>query len=143
MARKRLSFFIIIFIVALVLRLPSLFEPYWYGDENIYLVMGQALRKGLVFYKEIHDNKPPLLYLLAALAGNVFSFRFILLLWHLATIYFFFKLSHLLFKKEKIAFILTLIFTVFSTIPLVFFSLLLFFLKYRQVLILPPLFFSF
>lgn len=128
MAKKKLNlshtnpvvrgFLIIIFITAIIFRLPSLFEPYWYGDENIYLVMGQALRKGLVFYKEIHDNKPPLLYLLAALTGNVFSFRLLLLVWHLLTIYLFWKLCLLLFKKEKIVFILTLVFTIFSTIPL-------------------------
>src|SRR3989344_3742093 len=57
-------------VFSVVLRITSWFEPYWYGDEGIYLVLGQALRRGLVFYRDIHDNKPPLLYLLAAVAGG-------------------------------------------------------------------------
>ena len=35
-----------VFLVVVVLRIPSLFEPYSYGDEGIYLVLGQGLRKG-------------------------------------------------------------------------------------------------
>ncbi len=54
----------------LVLFLPSLFEPYYYGDECTYLTLGQAFNRGLVFYRDIHDNKPPLLYLTAALTGG-------------------------------------------------------------------------
>lgn len=51
----------------LLLRIPSFFEPYWYGDEGIYLVLGQMLRRGAVLYRDIWDNKPPLLYLLYSL----------------------------------------------------------------------------
>nr|MBP9700191.1 hypothetical protein [Candidatus Woesebacteria bacterium] len=69
-----------------LLRLPSLLEPYWYGDEGIYLTLGIGIRKGLTLYKEIHDNKPPLLYFLAALSGSVFWFRFLLIAWHSASI---------------------------------------------------------
>jgi hypothetical protein len=29
-----------------VLKLPSFFEPYWYGDEAIYLTIVNALRDG-------------------------------------------------------------------------------------------------
>lgn len=118
MVFKRLNCLIIVFILALLLRVPSLFEPYWYGDENIYLVMGQALRKGLVFYKDIHDNKPPFLYLLASLSGTVFYFRLLLLIWSLASLYLFFEISRLIFKKRKIGFFLTLLFMIISTIPL-------------------------
>jgi len=46
-----------------------------YADEDIYLTLGQGLKKGLVFYRDIHDNKPPLLYVMAAVAGNVKVFR--------------------------------------------------------------------
>ncbi|MCL4397852.1 hypothetical protein M1403_02365 [Patescibacteria group bacterium] len=53
--------------IVLLLRLPSLFEPYWYGDEGIYLALGQAMRRGAVLYRDIWDNKPPLLYMIYAI----------------------------------------------------------------------------
>src|SRR4030042_5887874 len=108
-----------IFVLIFFLRLPSLFTPYSYGDEGIYLTLGEAARRGLVFYRDIYDNKPPLLYLLAAVSGSLFWFRFLLLGWNLVTIYLFFKLAQLLFlKKENLIKIATLIFAVLSSIPL-------------------------
>ena len=106
--------------LVLVLRIPSLFEPYWYGDEGIYLTLGLAFKKGLIFYRDIHDNKPPLLYLLAAGAGNVAWFRAILLNWMLATTILFWQLLNRLFpKQEKLARISTLTFVILSSIPLI------------------------
>jgi len=103
-----------------LLRLPSLFEPYWYGDESIYLALGQAIKKGLLLYRDIHDNKPPLLYLLAALAGNVFWFRTILLGWMMITLVLFAQLSQKLFpKKKNLTTIALLTFTLLSSIPLI------------------------
>src|SRR3990167_6055899 len=61
---------LIILGVVVFLRVPSLFEPYWYGDEGIYLTIGRAMRGGMELYKEVHDNKPPLLYVVAAIAGG-------------------------------------------------------------------------
>lgn len=58
---------IFILIITLLLRLPSLFEPYWYGDEGIYLAIGQAIQRGAVLYRDIWDNKPPLLYMIYAI----------------------------------------------------------------------------
>ncbi len=77
-SKHYLIFALILFSIFLF-RLPSLYEPFWYGDEGIYLVLGQAVRKGLVLYRDIHDNKPPLLYWLAAVSENLFWFKFILL----------------------------------------------------------------
>jgi len=88
-------------LLMVALRIPSLFEPYWYGDEGIYLVLGQALRKGLVFYRDIHDNKPPLLYILAAIAGNVFYFRLLLMVWSVVALGVFFRLMQRLLPKNK------------------------------------------
>ncbi len=106
--------------LVVLLRIPSLFEPYWYGDEGIYLTLGLAIKKGLVLYRDIHDNKPPLLYLLAALAGNVAWFRAILLNWMLISTIFFWKLINYLFpKQEKLAKISLLFFTILSSIPLI------------------------
>ena len=94
---------VLILLLTIILRIPSLFEPYWYGDEGIYLALGQAVRKGLVLYRDIHDNKPPLLYLIAALAGNVFYFRLILMIWFGVAVGVFFRLMQVLFPKNKAA----------------------------------------
>jgi hypothetical protein len=90
---KRHETILLLIILSVLLRLPSLFEPYWYGDEGIYLTLGQALRKGLVWYRDIHDNKPPLLYLLAAITGTVFWFRLLLMFWFGAAVAVFYRLS--------------------------------------------------
>ncbi|MDD4027136.1 MAG: hypothetical protein PHO75_03015 [Candidatus Shapirobacteria bacterium] len=109
-------YWIIISLVFLVLRIPSLFEPYWYGDEAIYLALGQGIRKGLTLYSQIHDNKPPSLYYLAAFSQTVFGFRLLLLFFMIPTIYFFNRLSHffLSLRASKIA---TFIFLVLTSIP--------------------------
>lgn len=102
-----------------ILRIPSFFEPYYYGDEMVYLTLGQGVRQGLTLYKDIHDNKPPLLYLTAAIAGNLFWFKVILAFWSLITIIFFYKLAKLLFKNsEKAQKLSTLLFGLLTTLPL-------------------------
>ena len=107
-----------LFFLVFLLRLPSLFEPYWYGDEGIYLTIGQGLRQGLVLYRDIYDNKPPLIYLLAALSGSLFWFRFILLVWSVITVAFFGKLAKTFFSKnEKLSFLLTAFFAVLTSLP--------------------------
>jgi len=109
---------IVLGFLILVLRFPSLFEPCWYGDEGIYLTLGQGVRQGQILYRDIHDNKPPLLYLLAAVAGNVFWFRFILLLWMLVTTFLFFKLVEEFFPKKKwLQSLLTITFVILTSIP--------------------------
>lgn len=105
-------------VVVLILRIPSFFEPYSYGDEMIYLTLGEAVRRGIPLYKAIHDNKPPLLYLTAAIAGNLFWFKAILTFWHAISVYLFWKLSEVIFKKTKSQQIVTILFTIFTTIPL-------------------------
>lgn len=105
--------------LVLILRIPSFFEPYYYGDEMIYLTLGQGVRQGLTLYKDIHDNKPPLLYLTAAAAENLFWFKVILAFWSLITIAFFYKLSAKLFEKNtKAQTASTSIFAILTTIPL-------------------------
>lgn len=102
-----------------VLRIPSFFEPFTYGDEMIYLTLGEAIKKGLILYKDIHDNKPPLLYFMASIAGNVFWFRAILAFWMLATITVFWKLTRTLFpKKENVQKVSVVAFAVLTTLPL-------------------------
>ena len=104
--------------LVLVLRIPTFFEPYYYGDEMVYLTLGQGVRQGVELYKNIHDNKPPLLYLTAAAAGNLFWFKVILAFWGLITVAFFFKLAKVLFKSEKAVKAATIIFALLTTLPL-------------------------
>jgi len=109
----------ILLAVVLILRIPSFFEPFSYGDEMIYLTLGEAIRRGVPLYKGIHDNKPPLLYVLAAIAGSLFWFKVILAAWSLATIVLFWKLSQTLFpKRTKLQKLATIIFAILTTIPL-------------------------
>lgn len=88
------EFPVVVITLVVFLRLPSIFEPNWYGDEGIYLVLGKALREGFVWYRQIHDNKPPMIYLLAALAGNVAYFRTLLIGWMVVTMIIFWKLAN-------------------------------------------------
>lgn len=106
-------------LVVLILRIPSFFEPYSYGDEMIYLTLGEAIRQGIPLYKGIHDNKPPLLYIMAGIAGNLFWFKAILAIWHLITVYLFWRLTEALFpKKTRGQIVATSIFAILTTIPL-------------------------
>jgi len=113
-------FILLVLFVTLLFRLPSLFEPYWYGDEGIYLTIGLALRKGFLLYRDVFDNKPPLFYLLpAAVNGTIFWFRFLLFSSVLASIYFFYQMSQkLLSGKEIPAKAVTVIFAALTTLRL-------------------------
>ncbi len=100
------------FSLFLLLFLPSLFEPISYGDECIYLTLGNAFRRGLVFYKDIHDNKPPLLYLTAAISqGHLFWFRLISLAWNLIHLGIIYELISKLTKKKWLPAAAGIIFT--------------------------------
>lgn len=102
-----------------LLRVPSFFEPYFYGDESIYLTLGQGMRQGLTLYKDIYDNKPPFLYLTAAVGGNLFWFKVILAFWSLVTIILFHKLVKIILSKnEKAQKLSTLLFALLTTLPL-------------------------
>ncbi|MBI3290074.1 hypothetical protein HYZ78_01630 [Candidatus Microgenomates bacterium] len=112
------TWLLILLIVTFVLRVPSFFEPYWYGDEGITLTLGQGISNGLVLYRDLIDNKPPLLYLIAAVAGNQFWLKAILAFWSLATIVFFWKLISNLFNKEGVVRYATIVFAILITLPL-------------------------
>lgn len=122
--RRLLSFFsknrslLIILLVVFLLRIPSLFEPHRYADEEIYLTLGQGVRQGLVLYRDIHDNKPPLLYVVAAVAGDLFWFRFILLVAQAVGVVLFWKLAGLVFAGRRwVRLIASGFFAILSTLP--------------------------
>lgn len=100
-----------------VVRIPSFFEPYYYGDEMIYLTLGNGIRRGLTLYKDIHDNKPPLLYFLASISGNVFWFRALLCLSMIVTIIAFWYLVRELFTNKKTVVASTIIFAFLTSLP--------------------------
>jgi len=109
--------FCLVLFSSLILRIPGLFEPCWYGDEAIYLVMGQAWQKGLTLYKDIFDHKPPLIFIMAGLTGNVVLFRLVLLTWNLFTLTAIYQLAKIIFSKSRLAVNLSpILFLVFSTL---------------------------
>jgi 4-amino-4-deoxy-L-arabinose transferase-like glycosyltransferase len=108
----------LLLLVVLILRIPSFFEPYYYGDETIYLTVGEAMKQGVTLYSGVHENKPPLLYVLAAVAGNLFWFKVILAAWNIVSIVVFWKLTELIFKQKSVQKVATSIFAFLTTIPL-------------------------
>lgn len=117
---KNHKFIVLLLSLVFLLRIPSLFEPYWYGDEGIYLSIGLAIRKGFLLYRDVFDNKPPMIYLIAAAAnGTIFWFRFLLMISTLNATFFFYRVSQLIFEgKEKNARISVVVFSLLTTIRL-------------------------
>ncbi|KKR44928.1 MAG: hypothetical protein UU51_C0002G0014 [Microgenomates group bacterium GW2011_GWC1_41_20] len=113
------TWLLVILSLVFILRVPSFFEPYYYGDEMIYMTLGQGVNQGMTLYQDVHDNKPPLLYLTAALSGNLFWFKVILTFWSLITIFLFYKLTKVILNgNEKAQKLSTLIFALLTTLPL-------------------------
>jgi 4-amino-4-deoxy-L-arabinose transferase-like glycosyltransferase len=116
---KSKSFLAIILFLTLVFRIPSWFEPHWYGDEEVYLTIGQAMRQGVKLYSQIHDNKPPLLYVAAAMAdGRLFWFKLITTVWCLTSVAVIYRLAEKIFGDKKwLVWGTTMLFAVLTTIP--------------------------
>lgn len=105
-------------------RFPSLFEPYWYGDEGIYQVLGMAIRNGRLLYRDIWDNKPPLLYMLYALFNSdQFWIRLVSIIFGVLALITFYALSKKLFQEKgnrnKIAILTTSVFGLLFALPIV------------------------
>lgn len=103
-------------LLVVALRIPNLAEPYWYGDEGIYLTIGQSLNKGAVLYEDIVDHKTPLIYYLARVHTQL-NFRILLIGWMLVSTGFFYAIAHKLFAKRLPAFVATLLFVLLTTLP--------------------------
>lgn len=104
-----------------LLRLPSLTEPMWYGDEGITFTHANTLRHSLSLYKDIFDNKPPLSYLLATFSFELFgptqwAARVTLMIWVLVNQVFFFVLTRKLFSS-KVAILSTFLFSILLSTP--------------------------
>ncbi len=103
-----------------LLRLPSLFEPYWYGDEGVYQALGLGINNGRLLYRDAFDNKPPFLYLLYGFFNSdQFLLKLVSLIFGVLSIIVFYKLSKKLFENKKVVYVSTLIFTVLFGLPLI------------------------
>src|SRR3712207_5333490 len=54
----------------IILRIPSLYEPHWYGDEGIYASVAYALEHGKKMYVSVFDNRLPGIYFLYSLGTS-------------------------------------------------------------------------
>lgn len=67
-----------ILLLTFLMRFPSLFEPFWYGDEGIFAAVGRNLNLGGTLYATGWDNKPPMIYLTYA---AIFKFFGVSMFW--------------------------------------------------------------
>ncbi len=116
------KFLILVIIGLFLIRLPSLLEPLWYGDEAIYLTIGQEINRGGLLYVDAFDHKTPGIYYLAAwsmklLGETIWSFKFLLAVWLVPTLIAFHYLTNFLFDK-KTAILSTLILALFLATPM-------------------------
>ncbi len=97
-------FLVIVSIFYSLLRFPSLFEPYWYGDEGVYQAVGMLLKSGESLYSGAWDNKPPLFLAFYSLFNSdQFILRTISLIFGLLSIWLIFFISKKLFKENNLA----------------------------------------
>jgi 4-amino-4-deoxy-L-arabinose transferase-like glycosyltransferase len=107
----------IVILLSICLRIPSLFEPYWHGDEGITLTVGNAVKNGALLYRDISDNKPPFLYLVAAIFNTLFLFKLASIVVTVSCVSVFYVLKRY-FNQNKHVFSLFL-FTVLISTPLI------------------------
>lgn len=115
---------LVIILLALLFRIPSFFEPYWYGDEGIRLTVAQNWLSGRVLYRDIYDNAPPLLYLLFAAGRTLPGVKILAAIWVLTATFAFWLLAQLLTKnigKKHALFystVATSLFVLFTSTPI-------------------------
>jgi hypothetical protein len=110
---------IVLCTVFFFLRLPSIIEPYWYGDEGVYEVIGQSMDHGRLLYRDIWDNKPPLIYTIyAAAQGDQQIVKSISLIVGILSILCFYFLIKKLFNNSVISGIITTLFVVLLGTPI-------------------------
>jgi len=111
-------FLLLVLLAFFLMRLPSLFEPLWYGDEGIYQVLGRAMMNGRILYSGIWDNKPPLLYLIYGLVNaDQFIIRLLSYFLGAISVYGVFLLSREFFSQNWIRNLTTALFAILFAIP--------------------------
>jgi hypothetical protein len=92
-------------VLFLFLRLPSLVEPHWYGDEGIYAAVGEQMASGELLYVDTWDHKPPAIYVLYALTSGFQGLqlpvlKLINILAGLATLFLMLKVAQQLWQSQ-------------------------------------------
>ncbi len=106
-------------ILTAIVRVPTLFEPLWYGDEAIYLTIGQQILRGDMLYVDVFDHKPPGIYYLTAASLAVFghsvaAIKVVLLGWSVATLFALYFLARRLLD-DRVAVLSVAIFSLLAT----------------------------
>jgi len=93
--------------------------PHYYGDEEIYFVMGRAWSSGVPLYQAMFDHKPPLIYLMAGIAPTMWAFKGILALVMVIHTVLFWKLAQLFWMKTRptLAYLSSIVFVLVTTLP--------------------------
>lgn len=107
----------LLLLLVVILRIPNFFEPYWYGDEAIYLTIGNAMRNGARLYTEIVDHKTPLIYYFASV-GSQLNFRVVFIFWMLLATTAFYSLACKLFTNKTSLYVASFIFAILTSLPL-------------------------
>src|SRR3989344_3921785 len=112
-----------ILFLTFVLRFPSLFEPFWYGDEGIFAAVGRNLNQGGVLYQTAWDNKPPMIYVTYAaifkfFGVSMFWLRFVTVVFVLATATAVYEIARQILGKNR-ALLATLIFGVITSLRII------------------------
>ena len=111
---KKSIFWVIIFTIYLIGRLPYLFMKHWNFDEGVYLSIASDLNYGRELYTQAWDHKPPLIYWLYALllkisGGEYWIIPFFNFLLGLVTVILIYKVSKYFLKKLETSYFITLL----------------------------------
>jgi hypothetical protein len=71
---KQTKFLIVLIlpiVLFLLLRIPSIIEPYWYNDEGIYAAIATQMLEGGELYIDAWDHKPPGIFLIYTAIGFI------------------------------------------------------------------------
>src|SRR3989344_3016759 len=117
---------VIILLLTFLLRFPSLFEPFWYGDEGIFAAVARNLNLGGVLYETAWDNKPPMIYLTYQAIFNVFGvsmfwLRLVTIIAVLTTAAIIYEVAQVTIGVKK-GFILTIGFLIPYTVAVLYFA---------------------
>jgi len=113
----------LILFTTFILRFPSLFEPFWYGDEGIFAAVGRNLNLGGTLYQTAWDNKPPMIYLTYAaifkfFGVSMFWLRLTTAVFVLATATAIYEIARQILSKNR-ALLATFIFGVLTSLRLI------------------------
>ncbi|MCA9372740.1 hypothetical protein KC921_01415 [Candidatus Woesebacteria bacterium] len=107
---------VVLFALVVFLHIPSYFEPYWYGDEAIYLTVGEGINQGKILYKDIVDHKTPVIYYLARVP-NQLSFRLLLTAWMIPIAAALLYLARICIPNRRVAWLTAAAITIAISLP--------------------------